>query len=469
MMNNKNKTSVNNNTTNNEFRGVQSIGFNDENWGFNNSPQFSNNEKTNRNRFLNTNPKTNTNTNTNRDTLDSVNILIQPKKNNVRNEIRGRSPNNTSLNKTINQFFSRSLGSGRSNLRSRSNSPSLTPLLSVSQEEKKNMQNSFHNLTLNKKNNSPNLNSFSTSFDLGTKNFDSKNIVAKSNNRINLKQKTNENFNFHNENSFKINKLPISNSLPNKSNFSTGTNSKSNSPKEDFLSQLNNTEITKKQNGNNNSYLPTTFDQYPNRFETSKKPDFMNFNQTMRRGTTTNNKGRNHRSQLMKKTNNNRNRINLFKTLDQDINLDNDMDENIDIVNNNNTNNNNKLNMRNTININNIPKYWRVAFKGGRNEIYKLSLGIQVNNGDFVIVEADRGEDLGKTVESVQENDLQNGNGTYKNKSIFRCATIEEINDLTVKMEEELQALQICRKKVLQRELLMNHKYSSDENGSENN
>lgn len=128
-----------------------------------------------------------------------------------------------------------------------------------------------------------------------------------------------------------------------------------------------------------------------------------------------------------------------------------------------------------------------VEFKAGRTDVFyltDLSLDIRIN--DLVIVEADRGKDLGKvindsiTVEEIEDIGRQQqeraagGSGfggptspggitpstptakkEWNPKKIYGKATQQEINLLANKVQEEVKALQLCQTKVRAKKLPM--------------
>lgn len=130
-----------------------------------------------------------------------------------------------------------------------------------------------------------------------------------------------------------------------------------------------------------------------------------------------------------------------------------------------------------------IPLYM-VEFKSGRTDFYYVSdpsLSLQV--GDLVIVEADRGKDLGKiatdvlTVDQVSllqqqqqhnvksntiDDDINNDDSNRKTtsneshvKKIYRQASTDEVNMLLMKDQDEQRALSVCLQKIKNRKLPM--------------
>ncbi|KAI7883624.1 PSP1-domain-containing protein [Lichtheimia hyalospora FSU 10163] len=114
-----------------------------------------------------------------------------------------------------------------------------------------------------------------------------------------------------------------------------------------------------------------------------------------------------------------------------------------------------------------------VEFKAGRSEIYGSS--IPVEKDDWVIVEADRGRDLGKVVardlpvdqvillmqqqQASSWDHSQTDHGTHAPpstpKRIVRLASAAEITLLVTKRQDEQKALLICQTKSKQKKLMM--------------
>lgn len=118
-----------------------------------------------------------------------------------------------------------------------------------------------------------------------------------------------------------------------------------------------------------------------------------------------------------------------------------------------------------------IPLYM-VEFKSGRTDFYYVSdplLKLRVD--DLVIVEADRGKDLGKVATQILSVEqvvlLQNKNkqptleenGNEKQdvhvKRIYRLAVEEEVQLLSLKDQDEQKALAVCLQKIKNRKLPM--------------
>jgi hypothetical protein len=113
-----------------------------------------------------------------------------------------------------------------------------------------------------------------------------------------------------------------------------------------------------------------------------------------------------------------------------------------------------------------------VEFKAGRTDYFYISekSGLIIKNNDLVIVEADRGKDLGKVVASnitnyqqiqaYQAQHADDGMELQKDmqihpKRIYRLAQKAEIDMLIAKCQDEIKAKSLCQTKVRQKKLPM--------------
>ncbi|KAF9397220.1 hypothetical protein BGX21_009090 [Mortierella sp. AD011] len=129
-----------------------------------------------------------------------------------------------------------------------------------------------------------------------------------------------------------------------------------------------------------------------------------------------------------------------------------------------------------------------VEFKAGRNDLFYIAenSGVSLKTGNLVIVEADRGKDLGKiTNDSITPQQIQamqaqqaeiaaiqaqqdgsgvgsgGSNGVHRTpkeihpKKIFRLAQSSEIAQLVNKSQDEIKAMMVCQTKVRQKRLPM--------------
>ncbi|KNE56109.1 hypothetical protein AMAG_01949 [Allomyces macrogynus ATCC 38327] len=113
-----------------------------------------------------------------------------------------------------------------------------------------------------------------------------------------------------------------------------------------------------------------------------------------------------------------------------------------------------------------------VEFKSGRSDIFYVadSTGIALHKGDLVIVEADRGKDLGKVIntaitphqiqvlqtqQSEVLTELHRVNREIHPKRIYRLAQPQEVAMLVSKSQDEAKAMAVCATKVRQKKLPM--------------
>lgn len=113
-----------------------------------------------------------------------------------------------------------------------------------------------------------------------------------------------------------------------------------------------------------------------------------------------------------------------------------------------------------------------VEFKAGRTDLFYVAenSGNMVKKGDLVIVEADRGKDLGKVtndsimphqVQLLQQqqadsmNDSHRMNKEIHPKRIYRLAQPAEVTMLVTKSQDEAKAMLVCQTKVRQKKLPM--------------
>ena len=125
---------------------------------------------------------------------------------------------------------------------------------------------------------------------------------------------------------------------------------------------------------------------------------------------------------------------------------------------------------------------YMVEFKSSRTDFFYLSdLSLKLRKGDYVIVEADRGRDLGKIVTDIltheqllhlDQQSILEDNSEYDKetdddtnnkkksseisvKEIYRQAAKEEIKALISKEQDEQKALSLCLQKIKDKKLPM--------------
>jgi len=87
-----------------------------------------------------------------------------------------------------------------------------------------------------------------------------------------------------------------------------------------------------------------------------------------------------------------------------------------------------------------------VAFRGGRREAYVNSRSLVLRCGDYVVVEAERGTDLGRV--TVCEGSLLSRRRKQPVRTLVRHATPEEIARVRILIREDHEAYDICRDRV---------------------
>lgn len=115
-----------------------------------------------------------------------------------------------------------------------------------------------------------------------------------------------------------------------------------------------------------------------------------------------------------------------------------------------------------------------VEFKAGRTDFFYITEDLEcqgIKMGDLVIVEADRGKDLGKVIEANVRSmeqvlfyqkqlaqvlpELYNSNKAVVPKRLFRRAEAGEVSMLFSKSQDEAKAMALCQTKIRQRNLPM--------------
>lgn len=94
-----------------------------------------------------------------------------------------------------------------------------------------------------------------------------------------------------------------------------------------------------------------------------------------------------------------------------------------------------------------------VLFKGERRAIYRNRHEIDINEGDFVLVEADRGQDMGKVSLMGDLVPLKRGKGEAR--SIIRKAEEKDLESYNKNSEKEKGAFKVCKEKIVHYNLNM--------------
>ncbi len=97
-------------------------------------------------------------------------------------------------------------------------------------------------------------------------------------------------------------------------------------------------------------------------------------------------------------------------------------------------------------------KVYEVEFKGGRRDYFLSPDRIPVKPTDFVIVQADRGEHIGRFIRYVDKSMFQS---TKDMKSILRRSTYTDIQIMMDNKHKEEEAFEVCGEKISEHELKM--------------
>ena len=87
-----------------------------------------------------------------------------------------------------------------------------------------------------------------------------------------------------------------------------------------------------------------------------------------------------------------------------------------------------------------------VAFKGDRREIFSNPQGIELHLGDYVVVQVEKGEDLGKAACKGVVPDDSSPRSSFP--PILRLATEEELKRIPLLRSREAEALAVCRGRI---------------------
>ncbi len=89
-----------------------------------------------------------------------------------------------------------------------------------------------------------------------------------------------------------------------------------------------------------------------------------------------------------------------------------------------------------------------VTFKGERKAIYRDRNDVEIAIGEYVVVEAERGQDMGKAscVGSLVK--LKRGKG--ETRSIIRKASESDLETLKKNQEKEYSAFKVCKEKIIE-------------------
>jgi cell fate regulator YaaT (PSP1 superfamily) len=93
-----------------------------------------------------------------------------------------------------------------------------------------------------------------------------------------------------------------------------------------------------------------------------------------------------------------------------------------------------------------------VEFKGSRKEYFTNPEYLSIKSNDFVIVQAERGEDMGRVTKKTTDEMVKPGKKLLR---ILRLATKEDTEKLEANREKEKESLKECERMIAERELQM--------------
>jgi cell fate regulator YaaT (PSP1 superfamily) len=91
-------------------------------------------------------------------------------------------------------------------------------------------------------------------------------------------------------------------------------------------------------------------------------------------------------------------------------------------------------------------KLVEVVFKGERRAIYRDRNEIEIKEGEYIIVEAERGQDMGKASCVGSLIRLKRGKG--ETRSVIRKAVADDLAVLAKNKEKEKEAFKLCKEKI---------------------
>jgi cell fate regulator YaaT (PSP1 superfamily) len=94
-----------------------------------------------------------------------------------------------------------------------------------------------------------------------------------------------------------------------------------------------------------------------------------------------------------------------------------------------------------------------VVFKGRRRAHYANPRELPVHEGDYVVVQAERGEDLGRVHHTSEWVKRAHAGGSMK--QILRAARPEDLDLLERNRSKEARAFQVCKDRIVQRDIEM--------------
>jgi cell fate regulator YaaT (PSP1 superfamily) len=99
-----------------------------------------------------------------------------------------------------------------------------------------------------------------------------------------------------------------------------------------------------------------------------------------------------------------------------------------------------------------MAEIYLVEFKGSRKEYYTNPECLSIKSNDHVVVQAERGEDMGRVTKKTTDEMAKPGKKLLR---ILRLATREDTEKLKANREKEKECLKECEKMIAERELQM--------------
>jgi cell fate regulator YaaT (PSP1 superfamily) len=99
-----------------------------------------------------------------------------------------------------------------------------------------------------------------------------------------------------------------------------------------------------------------------------------------------------------------------------------------------------------------VAELYLVEFKGSRREVFANPNCLGIRPSDYIVAQAERGEDLGKVSKKVQKGTEESGR---KPQNILRKATDEDLKKLIANREKEMECFKECLRMIAERGLEM--------------
>jgi cell fate regulator YaaT (PSP1 superfamily) len=99
-----------------------------------------------------------------------------------------------------------------------------------------------------------------------------------------------------------------------------------------------------------------------------------------------------------------------------------------------------------------VVELYLVEFKGSRKEVFANPNCLSLRPNDYVVVQAERGEDLGKVTKRVQKETAER---ERKPQNVLRKATDEDLKRMIANREKEMECFKECLRMIAERGLEM--------------